>query len=81
MKREHLAKENDCGRSGGQKSTASGPLGRQNAERPQPRDFCLAVRTLMMPFAMAARRNSVLPVPRPAKNWLRGRVPDKRQLG
>jgi len=43
--------------------------------------FCLAVRTLMMPFAMAARRNSVLPVPRPAKNWLRGRVPDKRQLG
>jgi len=26
-----------------------------------------------MPFAMAARRDSVLPVPGPAKNWLRRR--------
>jgi hypothetical protein len=35
----------------------------------------------MMPFAMAARRNSVLPVPGPAKNWLRGRGPRQTTIG
>ena len=36
---------------------------------------------LMMPFAIAARRNSVLPVPGPAKNWLRGRGPRQTTIG
>jgi hypothetical protein len=35
----------------------------------------------MMPFAMAARRNSVLPVPGRLKTGCAVGVPDKRQLG
>ena len=41
----------------------------------------LVLERLMMPFAMAARRNSVLPVPGRLKTGCAVGVPDKRQLG
>ena len=41
----------------------------------------LVLERLMMPFAMAVRRNSVLPVPGRLKTGCAVGVPDKRQLG